>query len=945
MLKRILTATIFLVTILVFACQLFCPINYADTVVRAQSGPDLTVQMITSLPETPTFGDDVTFTITISNQGTVASGQCYVAYYIDGTYINRQNVPLINPGASSKHPFTWTAQAGTHTITAVADYTNKVGETNEANNQKTYTFSTLGTDLIIDSITWSPSEPSVGATVVYTVSVKNRGTVIANSSRVHFYIGSASWGDKDGGKIYPGETLPLTFSWFAKAGPCDIKAIVDKNNSVPETDEDNNEMTVLFSALLPDLIIDDITWSLEEPSISDNVGFTVSITNQGSVASGNSTVNFYVDDRYLDSAWTDELDPGTSENVTFFWTAKKGTRNIRAAITPHGVVTESDETNNEKIVTFSPSLADLIVQNIAWSPAEPSVNDKITFTVTVKNQGTGDSKKSGVDLRIDSFYMGYRELEGIDADDTTQATFTWRAEAGLHEIKATADPRDNIPESDESNNEKIITFLTPPSDLIIEQITWDPPEPVIGDTVTFTVTIKNQGVAGSDYTNVAYYIDDSHVSSDYINPISANATDNQTFTWTTIGGEHAIKAIVDFTTAVAESDETNNELVTTLIPIGPDLIVENIDWSHNDPSVGETVTFTVTVQNNGGNRSDASLVHLYIDNNPRGYQDIPDMEPGTRVIRTFDWKVTAGSHNIWAVVDESNLVAESNEANNQTLIAYPMPDLALESLIWSPINPSVGDKVTLTAYVTNKGSRRADGFQVYFYVDDNAVNYQEIPQLDAGARVTGTFEWDVTSGPHTLTVFADGANVISEGVESNNGETVTFSIPAPDLIIESITWPSGEPPASDNVAFTVTIRNQGDAKARYSSVNYYVDGQHLASGQINSLEPDALTEETFSTWMSQAGPHAIRVVIDEGNQVPESNEANNEKTVTFSTENVTPTAEQEPAPDTKPRQGPAPLPLTPPKKDYKAEIFFGIVVLLFGVTLILSVLREFRRRK
>jgi subtilase family serine protease len=465
--------------------------------------------------------------------------------------------------------------------------------------------------------------------------------------------------------------------------------------------------------------------------------------------------------------------------------------------------------------------------------------------------------------------------------------------------------------------------------------------------VTFTVTVKNQGEAGSDYAHIAYYIDNIQITSDRVNPISANATDNQTFTWAAIAGEHVIKAFVDYTKVVAESDETNNEKIITLVPIGPDLIIESIDWSHNDPSAGETVTFTVTVKNDGGSRADASLVYIYIDNSLRGYQDIPDMDPGTRVIRTFDWKVTLGSHAIKAVADDSNLVAESNEINNETLIAYPMPDLNFEAMIWSPINPSIGDKVILTAYLKNKGSLRAGGFQIYFYVDDEAVNYQDIPQLDAGARVTSTFEWDATAGPHTLTVFADGANVVSEGVESNNGETVAFSIPAPDLIIESITWPSGEPSASDNVVFTVTVRNQGDAKARYSSVNYYVDGQYLASGQINSLEPDAETEEIFSTWMSQAGPHTIRVVIDEENQVPESNEVNNEKVVTFSTENTTSSAEQAPAPapDTKPRQGPAPLPLTPPEKDYKTEIFFGIVVVILAVTLTLSLLRELRRRK
>ncbi|MQY81038.1 MAG: hypothetical protein GH158_02190, partial [Dehalococcoidia bacterium] len=367
MLKRILTVTIFLVAILAFGCPLFYPVNYANTVVRAESGPDLTVQMITSSPETPTFGDDVTFTATISNQGTAASGQCYVAYYIDDEYIDDEYVPPIDAGSSTEFTFIWAAEAGIHDITVVVDYKEQVNESDEGNNEKTYTLSTLGADLIIDSITWSPSDPNVGSTVIFNVTIRNRGAVVANSNRVDFYIDGISRGYKDVERIDPGGTLTKTFSWFAKAGEHDIKAIVDKNNSVPETDEDNNEMTVLFSALLPDLIIDDISWSPTEPSLSDNVSFTVTVTNQGSGVSGNSTINFYVDDTYLDTERTSKLEAGASENVTFSWIVVVGTHDIKATVTPHAVVTESDETNNEKIVTFSPSLADLIVQNITWS--------------------------------------------------------------------------------------------------------------------------------------------------------------------------------------------------------------------------------------------------------------------------------------------------------------------------------------------------------------------------------------------------------------------------------------------------------------------------------------------------------------------------------------------------------------------------------------------------
>ncbi|NQT05690.1 MAG: hypothetical protein HQ577_06755 [Dehalococcoidia bacterium] len=944
--KKVLSIIILFVTILAFSCPLFCPVNHADRIAWAESGPDLTIEVITSSPETPSIGDDVTFTITINNRGTATSGQCYVAYYIDDDYVTDDYVSAIAPDASAEYTFTWAAEAGIHTFTAVADYKGQVSESDEHNNEKTYTLSTLGADLIIDSITWSPSEPSVGSTVIFSITIRNQGTIAASSNRVDFYIDGISRGYKDIGRIDPGGALTETFSWFTKAGQHEIKAIVDKNDSVPEVNEDNNEMTVVFSALLPDLIIEDISWSPETPSIGDNVSFMVLVTNQGSGVSGNATVNFYVDDTCLDTDQTSKLEASASENATFSWVAEAGAHEIKAVIVTGGFIIESDKTNNEKTITFSPNLSDLTISSITWSPTEPSVRDHITFTITIENQGSGDSGESTVDLYIDGSSAGDNTLAQIDASANRQVTFTWRAEEGSHQIRAVADPQDDVPESEESNNEKTVTLTILPPDLIIEQIAWAPPEPAIGDKVTFTVTVKNQGTAGSDYTHIAYFIDDDRVSSGSVSPISANATDNMTFTWTATPGEHAIKAYIDFTGIVTESDETNNEKTSTLVPLGPDLIIKSIDWSHNDPSVGETVTFTVIVENNGDLRADSSLLYVYIDNSPRGYQDIPAIDPGTTVPRTFDWKVEDGSHKIRAVVDDSDLVVETNDENNETMIVYPAPDLILEAVTWSPINPSPGEKVTLTAYIKNKGSRGAGSFQISFSIDDEVLSYQEIPQLDAGARVTEYFEWYAAIGLHTVTLFADNADAVAEGVESNNSETVAFSIPAPDLTIESINWPTGELPTGSEIIFTVIIRNQGDAKAGYSSVSYYVDGEYLTSGQIDTLEPDATTEETFSTLIFQSGPHTIRVIIDEGNRIHESDEGNNEKEVTLSTENVTSPSEPapKPAPEKKPRPRPAPIPLTPEEEDYKGEMLFGIVGVIFGGILLFTLFQAFRKK-
>ena len=58
-------------------------------------------------------------------------------------------------------------------------------------------------------------------------------------------------------------------------------------------------------------------------------------------------------------------------------------------------------------------------------------------------------------------------------------------------------------------------------DLVVEGVTWSPEVPDIGDTVTFTITIRNQGLGPADSSRVAYYIDDAFQSvtkwSGYIN--------------------------------------------------------------------------------------------------------------------------------------------------------------------------------------------------------------------------------------------------------------------------------------------------------------------------------------------------------------------------------------------------------------------------------------------
>jgi subtilase family serine protease len=100
--------------------------------------------------------------------------------------------------------------------------------------------------------------------------------------------------------------------------------------------------------------------------------------------------------------------------------------------------------------------SDLVIQDIAWSPTNPSAGETVTFTVTIKNQGSGDAGPSTIEYYVDGFYKGYDPVSSITAGGTATKHFTWSAEPGNHSIRAVVSYSGSVPESDETNNESEI---------------------------------------------------------------------------------------------------------------------------------------------------------------------------------------------------------------------------------------------------------------------------------------------------------------------------------------------------------------------------------------------------------------------------------------------------------------------------------------------------------
>ncbi|GIJ47620.1 hypothetical protein Val02_45060 [Virgisporangium aliadipatigenens] len=101
-------------------------------------GPDLQVVGITSSPANPAVGAPVTFTVAVNNRGTTAAGASTTRVSVGGTTLNG-STGTVAAGATVDVAIggSWTATSGGATVTATADATNAVAETNETNNQQT----------------------------------------------------------------------------------------------------------------------------------------------------------------------------------------------------------------------------------------------------------------------------------------------------------------------------------------------------------------------------------------------------------------------------------------------------------------------------------------------------------------------------------------------------------------------------------------------------------------------------------------------------------------------------------------------------------------------------------------------------------------------------------------------------------------------------------------
>ncbi len=856
--------------------------GWNPAVALADAQPDLTVTDITLFPSNPAIGDTVTITVTIKNKGAAPSLTSYCVCYIDDAILATNSISGLAAGTSTTTAFTWQVKGGSPVIRAIADSAGFISESDETNNTMSFTLTPLAADLIVQSITWSPSNPSKGDSIVFTITVKNQGNARSRATRLNFYIDGSSRGFQDVFPIDPGSTSSHTYPWVAQSGQHAVKAVVDEAHQVQESNESNNEYSLTFSTLPPDLVVKSLTWTPTNPSKNDVVTFTANVTNQGRGGSDACHLGYYIDGVYRSILLVEPLEPGASCNVTFDWTAEEQIHEVKVVVDFDKIITESDENNNVFSTSFQTLLPDLTVTEVTWLPVNAGVGDTVTFTATVKNLGTGRAEPFRVACYVSGSYSGYADVTELDAGVSVNSTFEWPAANGVYVVHVVADCDFTLTESAEDNNDANRSISIIPADIFVRSISCSPENPAIGDIVTFSTNITNLGGGASGSFYIAYYLDDELLSYDNLPYLGAGANATSTYQWTAENGRHIFKAVADYDKRVPESNENNNESEITVVPLMPDIAVGAVTWQPADMPVGSEITFTIDIENQGKLRAGPFRVAYYVDGAVTGYTDIDLLEAGAKAIGRLPWTAASGAHSIKIVADTNDQVFELDENNNTKTISIPLPDLIVTDLTWSPAQASIGDNVTFTATVNNQGGGPTQPARIIGYVDGRPVAYDDLPEIPPAGSVTGSFVFVAAAGTHDFRVFADIDNRVTESDETNNDKTTRFATLTPDLVVGDISWSMENSLMSDAATILITVKNQGTDISGNAWLTCLIDGTSAANQEIAPIPAGGSLTLTISPRL-KSGSHKVDVAVDTAKQVVELDETNNAKTFSFST--------------------------------------------------------------
>jgi len=217
-----------------------------------------------------------------------------------------------------------------------------------------------GPDLIVESLTHAPANPTTLGIITFTAVVRNIGSALAGASTVNLKVGGETFGQdfavpqRDIGASYMvSRSLVLGVAQnYRNTATADVHMVVNEANETNNTRTDDYRVTRPSG---PDLVVQEFTYSPANPTTHDVITARVTVANVGDAWAGASVLNVRVtgETRGLDIPVGPLFPGGTAVFQRSVVLSTAQTYQATATADAHRNVTESNETNNGRSVTIT----------------------------------------------------------------------------------------------------------------------------------------------------------------------------------------------------------------------------------------------------------------------------------------------------------------------------------------------------------------------------------------------------------------------------------------------------------------------------------------------------------------------------------------------------------------------------------------------------------------
>ncbi|WP_066972667.1 DUF11 domain-containing protein [Methanobrevibacter filiformis] len=775
--------------------------NTTSTVILNITDVDISIVKIANTTGTVRIGDNITYIITVTNNGESTGTGIYVTDMLDsnkvkfisaiasiGTYNNTTGnwtIGNLLPGQSVILTINVTI-IGNNSVTNTANLTTDQKNINNQNESTITTNISDNVNITVIKVSNTTGTANIGDTIKYTITITNKGLTNAtgifvtdklNTSMLSFVSSNGSYDNNTGiwtiGNLNTGETAVLTIiaTIIGNGTLVNIANVtVDQNNTDVNNGTGNATVNVTNYVNVSVVKVSNTTGTV---NIGDNVAYTITVTNYGS---SNATGVFVTDklNSNMLSFVGSSSNRGSYNNNTGIWTignlnaGGSAVLTIIATIIGNGTIVNIanvtvDQNNTDINNSTGNSTIDVTnyvnvsVVKVSNTTGTVNIGDNITYTITVTNYGS--SNATGV-LVTDKLNSAMLSFVGSSANRGSY-----------------------------NNNTGI----------------WTIGNLNAGESAVLSIIATIIG--NRTIVNIA------NVTVDQNNTDTRNGTGNATVNVTNYVNVSVVK--VSNTTGMA--------------------------------NIGDNITYTITVTNYGSSNATGVLVtdklnsamlsfvgssanRGYYDNNT-GVWTIGNLNAGESAVLSIIATIIGNGTlvNVANVAVDQNSTGAGNGTSNSTVIVTNYVNVSVVKVSNATGMVNIGDNIVYTITVTNYGSSNATGVLVTDKLNSAMLSFVG-SSADRGSYNSNTGIWTIgglgagetATLNITATIISNGTllNIANLTMDQNNTNTGNGTSNSTVIVtnyvnvsVVKVSNATGAVNIGDNITYTITVTNHGTGNA------------------------------------------------------------------------------------------------------------------------------------